>query len=143
MNLNKQSHFADKVVAVAPAVTKLPPQKRPEVGNKDASPDETPSQILLVRQLEPNASEDVLAKGVEKLYKGRPDPGTNNATSEKPKAKVISTTSTTNLGAPEGSLLRVFLIRDKETNESWRYGFAEFYKIEVRQPLHQNFQIWL
>ena len=97
------------------------------MGDKDASPDGTPSQYLLVRQLEPGATEEVLAKGIEKLYKGTVVSGS----ADKPKAKVVSTTSTTNLGAPEGSLLRVLLIRDKQTNESWRYGFAEFKRIEV------------
>ncbi|KAI9689215.1 MAG: RNA-binding protein 5 [Bathelium mastoideum] len=119
-----------------PTANQFKPQKRAEMGDKDASPDSTPSQYLLVRQLEPSASEEVLAKGVEKLYKGTNASGST----EKPKAKVISTTSTTNLGAPEGSLLRVLLIRDKQTNESWRYGFAEFKRVEDAKAAMAKFK---
>lgn len=50
-------------------------------------------------------------------------------------AKVASTTGDANLGAKEGSLRRVLLVRDRHTNESWRYGFAEFGTVDVKpQP---------
>jgi len=38
--------------------------------------------------------------------------------------------STVGMGAKPGSLRRVFLMRDRKTNESWRYGFAEFATVE-------------
>jgi hypothetical protein len=45
-------------------------------------------------------------------------------------AKVASTTGDANLGAKEGTLRRVLLVRDRRTNESWRFGFAEFATVE-------------
>ena len=99
-------------------------------GDNDASPDNTPSQFLLLRGLEPSVTEEILARGVAKLYK----PGANSnqpAQSSKKGAKVASTTGDSNLGAKEGSLRRVLLVRDRKTNDSWRFGFAEFGTVEV------------
>ena len=103
-------------------------------GDSDASPNGTPSQFILLRNLEPTVTEDLLAKGVAKLYKPSPrqsPPASNN--SKKNNAKVLSTTGDSNLGAREGTLRRVLLIRDRHSNESWRYGFAEFATIDVRE----------
>ncbi len=101
-------------------------------GASDASPDGTPSQFLLLRSLEPTVTEELLAKGVAKLYKPsrKPSPTLSN-TSKKGNAKVASTTGDANLGAREGSLRRVLLVRSRKTQESWRYGFAEFAAVEV------------
>ena len=105
-------------------------------GDSDASPNGRPSQFLLVRGLEPTVTEDLLAKGVAKLYKPsrRPSPPAHS-TSKKGNAKVASTTGDANLGAREGSLRRVLLVRDRRSNESWRYGFAEFATIDVNQSM--------
>ena len=102
-------------------------------GDSDASPNGAPSQFLLIRGLEPTVTEDLLAKGVAKLYKPsrRQSPPASSA-SKKSNAKIASTTGDANLGAKEGSLRRVLLIRDRRSNESWRYGFAEFATIDVR-----------
>ena len=101
-------------------------------GDSDASPNGAPSQFLLIRNLEPTVSEDLLAKGVAKLYKpSRRSSPPAAASSKKNNAKVASTTGDANLGAKEGSIRRVLLIRDRRNNESWRYGFAEFATIEV------------
>ncbi len=101
-------------------------------GDSDVSPDGTPSQFLLLRGLEPTVTEDLLAKGVGKLYKpGRRSSPPANTTAKKNNAKVASTTGDANLGAKEGSLRRVLLVRDRRSNESWRYGFAEFATIDV------------
>jgi RNA-binding protein 5/10 len=86
-----------------------------------------PSQFVVVRGLEPGVSEQVLAKGVAKLYKQQ-DAGGADA----PKKTIVSTTSSANLGAREGSIHRVFVVRDKESDDSWRFGFAEFHSVEVR-----------
>ena len=108
-------------------------------GDSDALPNGAPSQFLLIRGLEPTVTEDLLAKGIAKLYKPgrRPSPPTATA-SKKSNAKVASTTGDANLGAKEGSLRRVLLVRDRRSNESWRYGFAEFATIDVSkyQILH-------
>ena len=112
-------------------------------GDSDASPDGTPSQFLLIRNLEPTVTEDLLAKGVAKLYKpGRRSSPPAATASKKANAKVASTTGDANLGAKEGSLRRVLLVRDRRNNESWRYGFAEFATIEViAQILDTEFRI--
>ncbi|KAL9088294.1 MAG: hypothetical protein Q9165_006218 [Trypethelium subeluteriae] len=128
-----------QIHVLATTVSKPVFQNRAEIGDKDAAPDGTVSQYLLVRQLEPTATEPIIARGIEKLYKGASASRTSDAASTKPKAKVISTTSTANLGAPEGSLRRVLLIRDKQTNESWRYGFAEFFRPEDAQAAMAKF----
>ena len=104
-------------------------------GDSDASPNGTPSQFLLLRGLEPTVSEDLLAKGVAKLYKpSRRSSPPAASISKKGNSKVASTTGDANLGAKEGSLRRVLLIRDRKTNESWRYGFAEFATVDVGIP---------
>jgi hypothetical protein len=46
-------------------------------------------------------------------------------------AKVSSTTSSSNFGAQEDSIKRVFIVRDRQSDDSWRYGFAEFHSVEV------------
>ncbi|KAJ5377558.1 uncharacterized protein N7496_004967 [Penicillium cataractarum] len=96
-------------------------------GDNDAAPENQPSQFLLFRGLESSVTEELLAKGVAKLY--RPTGGNNDGPSsnnQKKGAKVASTTGDANLGAREGSIRRVLLVRDRNTNESWRFGFAEF-----------------
>ncbi|KAI4272665.1 MAG: hypothetical protein LQ337_005148 [Flavoplaca oasis] len=121
----------------APAV-KQPPSMNS--GDSDASPNGTPSQFLLLRGLEPTVSEDLLAKGVSKLYKPsrRSTPPTASS-SKKGISKVASTTGDANLGAKEGSLRRVLLVRDRRSNESWRYGFAEFATVEEAQAAFVRF----
>ncbi|KAI9784027.1 MAG: hypothetical protein M1835_003681 [Candelina submexicana] len=109
-------------------------------GDSDASPDSSPSQFLLLRGLEPTVTEELLAKGVTKLYKsGRNATPPPTAQPKKSSAKVASTTSDSNLGAKENSLMRVLLVRDRRTNESWRYGFAEFATVEDAQAALTKF----
>lgn len=101
-------------------------------GDNDAAPDNQPSQFLLFRGLEPSVTEEILAKGVAKLY--RPASGNDGGSGNQKKgAKVASTTGDANLGAREGSIRRVLLVRDRKTNDSWRYGFAEFANVTVCQ----------
>ncbi|KAA6408327.1 MAG: rna-binding [Lasallia pustulata] len=103
-------------------------------GDSDASPDVAPSQFLLLRGLEPTVTEELLAKGVAKMYKpsGGSSPPTATA-SRKGGAKVASTTGDANLGAKDGSIRRVLLVRDRRNDESWRYGFAEFATVDDAQ----------
>ncbi|RJE18172.1 rna-binding protein [Aspergillus sclerotialis] len=103
-------------------------------GDNDAAPDNQPSQFLLFRGLEPSVTEELLAKGVSKLY--RPTTGSENASgnhNQKKGAKVASTTGDANLGARDGSIRRVLLVRDRKSNDSWRYGFAEFAAVQDAQ----------
>lgn len=111
-------------------------------GDSDASPDGAPSQFLLLRGLEPTVTEDLLAKGVAKLYRpSRPPSPPTTSNTKKNNAKVASTTGDANLGAKEGSLRRVLLVRDRRTTDSWRYGFAEFATVDVRPTIlaHENY----
>ncbi|KAJ5816297.1 hypothetical protein N7447_008530 [Penicillium robsamsonii] len=101
-------------------------------GDNDVAPENQPSQFLLIRGLEASVTEELLAKGVSKLY--RPSGNNDSAPDNQKKgSKVASTTGDSNLGAREGSLRRVLLVRDRETNASWRYGFAEFAGINDAQ----------
>ncbi|KMU88811.1 LOW QUALITY PROTEIN: hypothetical protein CIHG_06479 [Coccidioides immitis H538.4] len=115
-----------------PAAAAEPLQRVINTGDNDVSPDGTPSQFLLFRGLEPSVTEEILAKGVAKLYK--PSSGSQSqgaAAAAKKGAKIASTTGDTNLGAREGSIRRILLVRDRRSNESWRYGFAEFATVET------------
>ncbi|KAM3068477.1 hypothetical protein ACMFMF_009294 [Clarireedia jacksonii] len=100
-------------------------------GDSDASPDDTASQFLLFRGLEPGVTEELLAKGVYKLYKTKSTTPTDSQPVKK--TKISSTSNDASLGAREGSLQRVLLVRDRKTNDSWRYGFAEFGSVEDAQ----------
>lgn len=101
-------------------------------GDSDASPDGIASQFLLLRGLEPGVNEELLAKGVSKLYKAKAPTPPSEAQVIK-KTKISSTTNDASLGAKDGSLKRVLLVRDRKTNDSWRYGFAEFNTVEDAQ----------
>ncbi|RDW61454.1 hypothetical protein BP5796_11346 [Coleophoma crateriformis] len=102
-------------------------------GDSDASPDSTASQFVLLRGLEPGVTEELLAKGVSKLYKVKADPASTEPPMPK-KTKIASTVSNdASLGAKPGSLRRVLLVRDRKSNDSWRYGFAEFNSVEDAQ----------
>lgn len=94
-------------------------------GDSDSSPDGTASQFLLLRGLEPGVNEELLAKGVSKLCKTKASTPPVDGLATK-KAKISSTTGDASLGAREGSLRRVLLVRDRKSGDSWRYGFAEF-----------------
>lgn len=98
-------------------------------GETDECPQQSPSQYVVVRDLEGSVTEEVLAKGVMKLFVQSQEPAKETPTTNKLKS-TAPTNSTVGLGAKPGSLRRVFLMRDRRTNESWRYGFAEFATVE-------------
>lgn len=96
-------------------------------GETDEDPQQMPSQYLVIRNLEASVTEEVLAKGVMKLFREettKAPTGTHKLKSTAPGS------NTANLGAKPGSLRRVFLIRNRKSNESWRYGFAEFATVD-------------
>lgn len=102
-------------------------------GDNDAAPEGTPSQFILLRGLESSVTEELFAKGVAKLYKPHNTSSSHETSaSTKKGAKVASTTGDSNLGARDDSIRRVLLVRDRRSNESWKYGFAEFATVEVR-----------
>lgn len=104
----------------------VPVPKIANNGDNDAAPEGQPSQFLLFRGLDSSVTEELFAKGATKLYK--PSSDSNDGASSNPKkaSKVASTTGDANLGARQGSIRRVLLVRDRKSNASWRYGFAEF-----------------
>ncbi|KAL9026871.1 MAG: hypothetical protein Q9196_004525 [Gyalolechia fulgens] len=129
---------ADLSAYAGPPIAKQQPTMNS--GDSDVSPDGSPSQFLLLRGLEPTVTEELLAKGVSKLYKPSRQPSPAAASSSKKgNAKVASTTGDANLGAKEGSLRRVLLVRDRRSNESWRYGFAEFATVDDAQAAVTRF----
>jgi hypothetical protein len=99
-------------------------------GETDEDPQQMPSQYVVVRDLEGSVTEEVLAKGVMKLFVENSEPAKDAPTSTNKLKSTAPTNSTAGLGAKPGSLRRVFLMRDRRTNESWRYGFAEFATVE-------------
>lgn len=111
-------------------------------GDSDMSPDNSASQFLLLRGLKPEVSEELLAKGVTKLYKSEntPPPAIITEPRLPKKLKASTATKETNVGAREGSLRRVLLVRDRKTDESWRYGFAEFDTVDDAQAAMAKFQ---
>ena len=113
--------------------------KAANVGDNDASPDNVPSQFLLIRGLEASVTEEVFARGVAKLNKPTGATAQSNQTSAKKGAKVASTTGDANLGAKDGTLRRILLVRDRRSNDSWRYGFAEYASIEDAQAALTRF----
>ena len=102
-------------------------------GESDQCIQETANQYLVVWDLGESVTEQIFAEGVKKLYldNDKTAEPTRNAPKTANKLKSTHPTfSTVGLGAKPGSLVRVFLMRDSRTNESRRYGFAEFATME-------------
>ncbi|KAK3392964.1 hypothetical protein B0H63DRAFT_456987 [Podospora didyma] len=109
-------------------------------GESNVDPKNTPSQYIVVYPLEKNVTEDVLAMGVKKLFVD-PTDQTKGVTNIANKLKSTApTNSTAGLGAKPGSLRRVFLMRDRQTDASWKYGFAEFATIQDAVSAMAKFQ---
>jgi hypothetical protein len=102
------------------------------IGDNDVATDNTPSQFLLFRGLEASVTEELFARGVTKLYRPADSSTGSTPAGQKKGVKTTSKTGDSNLGAREGSLRRILLVRDRRTNESWRFGFAEFATVDVR-----------
>ncbi|KAI5917264.1 hypothetical protein F4810DRAFT_62741 [Camillea tinctor] len=99
-------------------------------GKSDECPQQTPSQFLVIRGLPSSVTETVLAAEVKKLYVNKD--GEPKQTAGTP-AKLKSTApigNTSGLGAKPGSLVRVFMIRDRYSDISCNYGFAEFFTLD-------------
>ncbi|RYP64830.1 hypothetical protein DL769_006505 [Monosporascus sp. CRB-8-3] len=95
-------------------------------GKSDECPQQAPSQFLVIRDLPSSANETTLSNGIKSLYITK---GEEPKQPSGPAPKLKSTApvgNTSGLGAKPGSLVRVFLIRDRVTEISCNYGFAEF-----------------
>ncbi|KAK0729946.1 hypothetical protein B0H67DRAFT_560314 [Lasiosphaeris hirsuta] len=110
-------------------------------GETDECPQQLPSQYLVVRGLEGSVTEQVLANGIMKLFLDTSSEPTREAPVSTNKLKSTAPTSgTAGLGAKPGSLRRVFLMRDRRSDESWRYGFAEFATVEDAKAAAAKFR---
>jgi hypothetical protein len=92
--------------------------------------------LLVIHGLAANVDENLLANAVSKLLRDPND--ASNGTGNKGPTKLMSTATVRARGAKEGSLHRVFLVRDRGTGDSWRYGFAEFFSAKVWRTEHQK-----
>ncbi|KAF2993940.1 hypothetical protein E8E14_000071 [Neopestalotiopsis sp. 37M] len=99
-------------------------------GNSDECPQQTASQFLVVRNLPPSISETVFANGIKKLYVEKEEEPKQPAGAPMKLKSTAPVGNTSGLGAKPGSLSRVFLIRDRYTDATCRYGFAEFAHID-------------
>lgn len=109
-------------------VTTAPAWQLSLTGVADAA--DVPSQILVVYPLASFVNESMLADDMKRLELVKPE-NPKDSSNGAPKLKSTAPTGdTTGYGARPGSLHRVFLMRDVNTNESFKYGFAEFWTVE-------------
>lgn len=108
-------------------------------GESDAS--DTPSQILVFFPLAPSVNEDLFSAGAGKLELVQKQAAAKNS-GDGPKLKSTAPTGdASGYGARPGSLHRTFLMRDQETNESFNFGFAEFWTVEDAMAAMKKFQM--
>lgn len=97
-----------------------------------------PSQLIVIFPLPPFVDEEMLAREMKRLEREKPDPLKSG--SDAPKLRSTAPTSTgQGYGATQGSLHRVFLMRDSQTNETFKYGFAEFWTLEAAAAAVKKF----
>ncbi|KAI1392247.1 uncharacterized protein F4822DRAFT_441293 [Hypoxylon trugodes] len=95
-------------------------------GKSDECPQQTPSQFLVIRDLASSVTESVLAAEIKKLYVTKEDEPKQSTSAPNKLKSTAPIGNTTGLGAKPSSLVRVFMIRDKLSDISCNYGFAEF-----------------
>ncbi|KAJ2975497.1 hypothetical protein NUW58_g8337 [Xylaria curta] len=95
-------------------------------GQSDECPQQTPSQFVVIRGLAPSTNETILAAGVKKLYMSKEDEPKQSSSVPTKLRSTAPIGNTHGLGAKPGSLIRVFMVRDKMSEISCNYGFAEF-----------------
>ncbi|KAI9719152.1 MAG: hypothetical protein M1828_006334 [Chrysothrix sp. TS-e1954] len=91
-------------------------------GDNDLALNDQPSQFLIFRGLEPSVTEELLVKGAAKLLY-HTEAGSNGVAADK---NALPTSTANARGASPDSIRRVFVIKDRRSGESWRYGFVEF-----------------
>ncbi|KAK2036735.1 G-patch domain-containing protein [Colletotrichum somersetense] len=108
-------------------------------GESDAA--DTPSQILVFFPLAPSVTEDVFSAGAAKLQLVQ-RPAASRGSGDQPKLKSTAPTGdASGYGARPGSLHRTFLMRDQDTNESFNFGFAEFWTVEDALAAMKKFKM--
>ncbi|KAH7158211.1 hypothetical protein B0J13DRAFT_543790 [Dactylonectria estremocensis] len=99
-----------------------------------------PSQILVVYPLAPFVNEDMFVNDIKKLEVEKADSTKDNSNGAPKLKSTAPTGNTSGYGARPGSLHRVFLMRDTHTNESFKYGFVEFWTLEDAAAAVAKFQ---
>ncbi|KAI1263908.1 hypothetical protein F5Y18DRAFT_393186 [Xylariaceae sp. FL1019] len=99
-------------------------------GQSDECPQQTPSPFMVVRGLASSTNESVLAAGIKKLYLSKEDELKQTSAAPSKLKSTAPIGNTHGLGAKPGSLVRVFMVRDKASDISCNYGFAEFSTLE-------------
>ncbi|KAI1424612.1 hypothetical protein F5Y12DRAFT_751806 [Xylaria sp. FL1777] len=95
-------------------------------GQSDECPQQTPSQFVVIRGLAPSTNETILGAGIKKLYISKEDEPKQASGMPTKLRSTAPIGNTHGLGAKPGSLIRVFMVRDKLSEISCNYGFAEF-----------------
>lgn len=96
-------------------------------GQSDECPQQAPSPFIVVRGLTSSVNEISLANGIKSLYVDKgPEPRQTPGGAPMKLKSTAPVGNTSGLGAKPGSLVRVFMIRDKSSEISCNYGFAEF-----------------
>ncbi|CAM1501767.1 Fc.00g037510.m01.CDS01 [Cosmosporella sp. VM-42] len=99
-----------------------------------------PSQILVVYPLAPFVTEEMFTNDIKRLELEKPNISKGNSTGPKLKSTAPNG-NTAGYGARPGSLHRTFLMRDTGNNESFKYGFAEFWTLEDAAAAMAKFQM--
>ncbi|KAG4221208.1 hypothetical protein PC116_g30315, partial [Phytophthora cactorum] len=95
-------------------------------GKSDECPQQTPSQFIVIRELASSVVETTLANDIKKLYVTKEEESRQSSSAPNKLKSTAPIGNTSGLGAKPGSLVRVFMIRDKYSDISCNYGFAEF-----------------
>jgi RNA-binding protein 5/10 len=100
------------------------------------------SQILVIYPLHQSVTEEDFAALVKKLELDEKPVPTPKNPNDPPKLKSTAPTGdTTGYGAKPGSIYRIFLMRDRGSNESLKYGFVEFWTMEEATAAVTKFQV--
>ncbi|KAK7393912.1 hypothetical protein QQX98_013304 [Neonectria punicea] len=99
-----------------------------------------PSQILVVYPLPPFVNEDMFTNDIKRLELEKVDNAKDNSNGAPKLKSTAPTGDTSRYGARPGSLHRVFLMRDTNTDESFKYGFVEFWTMEDAAAAVAKFQ---
>ncbi|KAF7550696.1 hypothetical protein G7Z17_g5547 [Cylindrodendrum hubeiense] len=101
---------------------------------------DVPSQILVVYPLPPFVNEDMFINDIKRLEVEKVDNAKDNSNGAPKLKSTAPTGDTSRYGARPGSLHRVFLMRDTNTDESFKYGFVEFWTLEDAAAAVAKFQ---
>lgn len=91
---------------------------------------EVPSHMLVIYPLAGFVNENMLAKDIKRLELEKPEKPKDTGNGAPKLKSTAPTNDASGYGARAGTLHRVFLMRETESNDSLKYGFAEFWSVE-------------